>query len=81
MPVVKFRTFDDAARALVHHDDDDRALARRIAALWEFSARLAPSVGFRGVRKYVSVEEADEDRRRMIIARGAHGDAGHRSRP
>ena len=69
MPVKKFRTFEDASRDLVRHRDDDATLSARVAALWAFSARLAPSLGFHGVRKYATLEEADADRQQMIVAR------------
>ena len=68
MPVKKFRTLEDASRELVRRGDDGE-LAARVAALWAFSARLAAPLGFRGVRKYESLEEADTDRRRMVAAR------------
>ena len=68
MPIQKFRSFEEASRALLR-GEDDTALAVRVAALWAFSARLAPQLGFRGVRKYASVEEAEQDRRRMIAER------------
>ena len=73
MPVKKFRTFEDASRDLLHHRDDDAAVARRVAALWAFSARLVAPVGFRGVRKYASLDEADADRERMIRERPQSG--------
>jgi hypothetical protein len=76
MPVYKFRTFDDAGRALVRGESDGESIARRVAALWELSARLTPPLGFRGVRKYVSLAEAEEDRRRMTVQRGGAADGG-----
>jgi hypothetical protein len=69
MPIKKFRTFEDASRDLIRRGDSDVELAARVAALWAFSAHLAPSLGFRGVRKYATLEEADADRQRMIMAR------------
>jgi len=62
MPVTKFRTFDDAERAL-WLTCGDPALPRRIRALW--SRRVpAPLPGPRGVLKYRSIEEANADRDR-----------------
>jgi hypothetical protein len=69
MPVKKFRTFEDASRDLLRQRDDDAAVVRRVAALWAFSASLVAPLGFRGVRKYSSLEEADADRQRMIRER------------
>jgi hypothetical protein len=69
MPVKKFRTFEDATRDLVRHRDDDAQVERRVAALWAFSASLVAPLGFRGVRKYSSLDEADADRERLIRER------------
>ena len=70
MPVQKFRTFDDASRALATATPGGvDSLEARIARLWSFSAALVTPLDFRGVRKYRSIAEADEDRRRMTIAR------------
>ncbi|HUF47572.1 MAG TPA: hypothetical protein VMM93_07115 [Vicinamibacterales bacterium] len=70
MPVTKFRTFEDARRALAREAPaDPTALATRVADLWALAAALAPPLDFRGVRKYRSIEEADEDRRRVTIGR------------
>jgi len=70
MPVTKFRTFEEARRALVRQAPSDAAaLAARVADLWAFAALLAPPLDFRGVRKYSSIEEADEDRRRLTVGR------------
>ena len=71
MPVQKFRTLDEASRALAIGDGDSRALETRIAALWSFSSRLSMPLGFRGVRKYASIDDANADRDRMTIARPA----------
>jgi hypothetical protein len=68
MPVERFRSFDEASRALVGARRD-RSLPARVAALWALSARLAPPLNFRGIRKYRTLEAADADRRAMTMAR------------
>jgi len=68
MPVQKFRSFDDASCALVRADDG-RPIESRITSLWDLSSRLAAPLGFRGVRKYRSIEDANADRDRMTLAR------------
>jgi len=61
MPVERFESFEDARRALwVDRDDPD--LARRIRELWDFAARLAPAPPFRGLKRFRSIEEANEER-------------------
>ena len=72
MAVEKFRTFDEATRALVSRTrpgGDDAALLSRIAALWAMSSSLAAPLVFRGVRKFRTIEEAGADRDRMTLER------------
>jgi len=71
MPVQKFRSFDEATRALAMQPADPDALAARIASLWALSSALTPPLGLRGVRKYRSIEDANADRDRMTVARPA----------
>ena len=68
MPVQKFRDFEDARRALwlpSGHKD----LIRRIKGLWAFSSRLVPRQIPRGVRKFRSIEEANQDREEWVARR------------
>ena len=68
MPVQKFRDFDDARRALwlpSGHKD----LVRRIKGLWAFSSRLVPRQIPRGVRKFRSIEEANQEREEWVTRR------------
>lgn len=68
MPVQRFRTLDDARRDLWLAPGDPKLWAR-IRNLWEFSARLAPCTMPRGVRKFRTVEEANQDRDRWTQER------------
>jgi hypothetical protein len=62
VPVQRFRTPEDAARALWTRPGDP-GLGRRIRSLWEMSARLAPPRAVpRGVRRFHSIEEANRER-------------------
>ena len=67
--VQKFRTFEDASRALAVDAPHGAALVARVADVWALSAALASPLNLRGVRKYRSIEEADRDRERLIIER------------
>jgi hypothetical protein len=65
----RFRDFEQAREALWIEPGDPRLIAR-IRSLWEFSSRLlggrsAP----RGLRRFRSIEEANEDRERWIAER------------
>jgi hypothetical protein len=67
MPVSKYRRVEDMPDVATVHDAGDPAIPRKIRSLWRFSARLLAPVGTcipRGVRKYRSIEEANEDRER-----------------
>ncbi len=66
MPVEKFRSVEemDAARGDLWCDQPDAACFRRIARLWERSARISPRQFPKGVIKYRTLEEAQADRER-----------------
>jgi hypothetical protein len=68
MPVQRFRTFDDARRAL-WCDQGDPDLHRRIARLWMTSKRLAPLCIPRGLRKFRSIAEANREREQWVTDR------------
>jgi hypothetical protein len=70
MPVWKFRTMEDAERAL-WTTSDDPALPRRIRNLWSRRSLAGPLDGPRGVLKYRSIEDANADRDRWEAARVA----------
>lgn len=63
MPIWRFKTHEEARRAL-NIDPNDPRLTERIRALWTFSNRLSPPPPIRrGVHKYRSIEEANAARR------------------
>lgn len=61
MPVQKFRSHDEARRAL-WTDSSDPALPMRMRRLWEFMERLCRHKPPRGVQKFKSIEEANRER-------------------
>ncbi|NOZ79229.1 MAG: hypothetical protein GXP48_08660 [Acidobacteria bacterium] len=63
MPVEKFRTLEEAERALQSRPGTD-GLAERVRAVWRRAGRFAGRRYPAGVRKYVTLEEAEEDRQR-----------------
>lgn len=68
MPVYRYRSFDDARRALWTRSDAPD-LADRIRRLWAFSARLYPRRYTPGVRKFRTIEDANRDRESRDLAR------------
>ncbi|MBM3227100.1 MAG: hypothetical protein FJZ47_25310 [Candidatus Tectomicrobia bacterium] len=68
MPIQKFRSLEEAERALwaspMHTD-----LLARIEALWSFSMQLVPRDIPRGVRKFRTLEEANAEREQWVQRR------------
>lgn len=66
MPVKKFRSVEemDAAQSDLWCDRPDASCFRRIARLWERSAKISPRRFPKGVIKYRTLEEAQADRER-----------------
>ena len=71
MTVTKFRSFEDARRAL-WVDAGDPSLASRLRNLWSFSSRIADVSAPAGVQKFRSIEEADEEREERVKRRVGH---------
>jgi hypothetical protein len=68
MPIQRFRSLDDARRALWVAPDDP-ALVTRIRQVWRFSARLLDRRIPRGLRRFTSIEAANAERERWIADR------------
>lgn len=68
MPIQKFRNFDDARRAL-WVSAEQQNLITRIKGLWTFSLRLVPRQIPRGVRKFRSIEAANQEREQWVTQR------------
>ena len=67
MPWIRYRTYEEAERAL-YSSEPGPGRWQRIAALWDLARRLTPRRLPQGVRKYRSVEEAQADRERLSDA-------------
>jgi hypothetical protein len=68
MPVQRFRDLDEARRAL-WGGEDDAMLSARIRRLWHFTGRLARPTVPRGVRRFRTIEEANEERDERVTRR------------
>ncbi len=61
MPVYKYKTFEEADQALWNFNPDEKFF-RKIHELFILAAKLNPVVYPRGVFKYKTLEEAQEQR-------------------
>ena len=61
MPVYKYKTFEEAERALWNFHPD-KAYYKRVAELWEFANKLNPITYPKGIFKFKTIEEANKHR-------------------
>ena len=68
MTLKRFRDQEEARRALwIERGDPD--LVPRIRRLWAFAERLAPGAAPRGLRKFRTFEEAEQERADWVARR------------
>lgn len=67
MPVYKYKTLEEAERALWCFSPDEEYY-RRVAELWKFANQLAPVEYPRGIFKFRSIEEANRHREAVELA-------------
>ena len=67
MPIYKYKTFEEAERALWNFNPDERYYDR-VAELWEFANELNPIQYPRGIFKFKTFEEANKHRLEIEIA-------------
>ena len=66
MPVYKFKTFEDAERALWNFSPDEHYY-QRVAELWHFANKLDPIVYPMGVFKFKTLKLANRHRENIEI--------------
>lgn len=82
MPVYRFKTHEDAQRAL-WHEPGDPLIGPTLRALWSISSALAGGgAPPRGLKKFRSIEDANADRQRWEaerarLLRARRASAGH----
>jgi hypothetical protein len=67
MPVQKFKTFEEAERALWNFHPDEAYFAR-VAELWDFANKLNPVSYPKGIFKFRTIEEANKHREELELA-------------
>jgi len=67
MPVYKYKTFEEAKIALWCREPD-RAYFTQLNSLWALAERLSPFKYTSGVFKYITIEEANKQRREWDLS-------------
>jgi hypothetical protein len=58
MPIYKYKSFEDARRALWNHNPDDEYY-KRVARLFELAFTLSPPKNKRGIFTFHNISEAN----------------------
>ena len=66
MPVQKFKSFEDAEKALWNYEPDD-AYFQRVRRLFEFAEKLNPIRCPHGIFKFKTIEEANRHREKWML--------------
>lgn len=69
MSVLKFKSFEEAERALWHFNPDQEYY-EKIGELWDFADGLAPIRYPQGIFKFHSIEEANDHRNQVELDYG-----------
>ncbi|MBL7086937.1 MAG: hypothetical protein ISS28_07585 [Candidatus Cloacimonetes bacterium] len=67
MPIYKYKTFEEAERALWNFHPDE-AYYEKVAELWEFANKLSPIKYPKGMFKFKNIEEANKHREKFELA-------------
>jgi len=66
MPVYKYKTFEEAERALWNFHPDETYF-NKVAELWSFANKLSPITYPKGIFKYRTIEEANKEREKWEL--------------
>lgn len=67
MPIYKYKTFEEAERALWNFHPDEEYF-KRVAELWDFADKLNPIKYPKGIFKFKTLEEANRHREEIELA-------------
>ena len=67
MPVYKYKTFEEAERALWNFHPDE-SYFKRVAEFWDFADKLCPIRYPQGIFKFRRIEEANQQRDEWELA-------------
>jgi hypothetical protein len=77
MPIQKFKTFEEAQRALWCFNPDENYY-RNVRELFKLGDRLCPPDFPRGIFKYKTIEEANKQKDEWILENALKRKAQHR---
>lgn len=78
MPVFKFKTFEEAERALWNFNPDEYYY-QRVSELWDFVNELNPIFFPSGIFKFKTIEDANRHREKLEIQHAKNVQAKRKS--
>ena len=66
MPIYKYKSFEDAEKALWNLNPDENYY-KRVAELWEFANELNPISYPTGIFKFKSIQESNQHRENLEL--------------
>lgn len=67
MPIYKYRTFEEAEKALWNFQPDETYFTK-VAELWNFANKLSPIIYPKGIFKFKNIKEANKQREKFELA-------------
>jgi hypothetical protein len=67
VPIFKYKTFEDAEKALWNLAPDEQYF-ERVATLWEFANQINPISIPKGIYKFKTIKEANQHREEIEMA-------------
>ncbi|MFQ5631749.1 MAG: hypothetical protein ACE5I1_23500 [bacterium] len=77
MPVFKYKTFEEAERALWNFHPDE-AYFKQVKELWNFANKINPITYPKGIFKFRSLEEANKHREEIELEHARRLRAGRK---
>ena len=66
MPIYKYRTFEEAEKALWNFHPDESYFTK-VAELWNFANKLSPIIYPEGIFKFKNIKEANKQREKFEL--------------
>ncbi len=66
MPIYKYRTFEEAEKALWNFHPDE-VYFTKVAELWNYANKLSPIIYPKGIFKFKNIKEANKQREKFEL--------------